>query len=105
MLYHVLFPTLGYIFSRSNLPCLYAAALVLPYFHIEDVFMTGFVAEKCKIPRVGLHGYHPSVINYTEVSPEDTLMHYITPRAKYQIHSVVIFQPFFNNSSTLNMLQ
>ena len=103
MVFHINSVILGYLFSRSNLPCLYAAALLLPYFHIEDVFMTGFVAEKCKIPRVGFNGYHASVINYTEVNPEDTLMHYITPRAKYQIHSVVIYQLFFKNTSTSNM--
>ena len=103
ILFHIIFVILGYIFSKSNLPCLYAAALILPYFHIEDVFMTGFVAEKCKIPRVGVNAYHPSGLHYPEVNPQDTLMHYITPRAKYQIHSVVMFQLFFKNSSTLDM--
>ena len=100
---YIAFVILGYIFSRSNVPCLYAAALLLPYFHIEDVFITGFVAENCKIPRVGVNGFHASAINYTEVNPQDTLMHYITPRAKYQIHSVVIYQLFLKNTNTSNM--
>ena len=93
----------GYIFSRNNFACLYAGALTLPYFHIEDVFMTGFVAEKCNIKRVNIPSFHPAAIDHTQVSPEDILLHYITPEEKYKIHSVVIFQQFFANNSKSNI--
>ena len=73
---------------------MYAAALSLPYFHIEDVFMTGFVAEKCNISRVNIPSHHPEAIDHTQVNPEDTILHYITPEEKYKIHSVVISQQF-----------
>ena len=93
----------GYIFSRNIFPCLYAAALSLPYFHIEDVFMTGFVAEKCNIPRVNIPSLHPGVTDHSQVRPEDTLLHYITPEEKYKIHSVVISQQFSVNNRNSNI--
>ena len=92
----------GYIFERSGLPCIYAAAITLPYYHIEDVFITGFVAEACKIPRVELTGHHPGRINSTQVKPgTDTLMHYITPQEKYNIHKAVITHMFFSESTPI----
>ena len=96
-----IFLILGYIFSRSSFPCLYAAALTLPYFHIEDVFMTGFVAEKCKFRRKNIPSFYPAIIDHTQVSPEDTFLHYITPEEKYRIHSVVMYQHFFANDPNL----
>ena len=58
--------------------------------------MTGFVAEQCNITRVGFDGHHPEIINYHQVRPQDTLMHYLTPKAKYQIHTVVVSQLFLD---------
>ena len=65
--------------------------------------MTGFVAEKCSIPRVDLKGFHPEMLNYTQVSPHDTLMHYIKPREKYKIHLVVITQLFLDKNVQLTV--
>ena len=31
--------------SREAAKCLYSEALKLPFFHLEDVFLTGFAAE------------------------------------------------------------
>ena len=101
ILLFIIFLILGYIFSRRNFPCLYAAALTLPYFHIEDVFMTGFVAEKCKFRRKNIPSFYPAIIDHTQVSPEDTFLHYITPEEKYRIHSVVMYQQFFANDPNL----
>jgi hypothetical protein len=36
----------GYILPWWTLPCLYQQSLVLPYFFIEDVFLTGWVGKK-----------------------------------------------------------
>ncbi len=40
------------------LACLYSACLRLPFFHINDVFVTGFAAEACGVGRVGHEGFH-----------------------------------------------
>ena len=45
-----------YLVKHSAVPCLYAQALKLPLFHIEDVFITGFVAQKCNLTRYASQG-------------------------------------------------
>ena len=60
------------------------------------------MAEECEIPRVELTGHHPGRINSTQVKPgTDTLMHYITPKEKYNIHKAVITHMFFNENTPI----
>ena len=73
---------------------MYAAALTLPYYHIEDVFMTGFVAKACNVQLVGVPGFHPERKDPNQVTAKDILLHYILPDAKYQIHKIVVSQLF-----------
>ena len=37
--------------SRKSAECIYQKALETPYFPIEDVYITGFVAQECGIKR------------------------------------------------------
>ena len=48
---------LGYVLSRSSAECIYKKALDTPYFHLEDVYVTGFVAQLCKIKRIDNPGF------------------------------------------------
>ena len=41
----------GYLLSRSSVSCIYRKALETPYFPMEDVYITGFVAQECGIKR------------------------------------------------------
>ena len=36
-----------YIVSSEAVPCLYEASLRVPYFHINDILITGYVADIC----------------------------------------------------------
>ena len=42
----------GYVAASAALPCLLRECLRMPFFHIDDVFVTGFAAERCGFPRV-----------------------------------------------------
>ena len=48
---------MGYVLSRSSAECIYKKALETPYFHLEDVYVTGFVAQACKIKRLDNPGF------------------------------------------------
>ena len=48
---------MGYVLSRSSAECIYNKALETPYFHLEDVYVTGFVAQVCKIKRIDNPGF------------------------------------------------
>lgn len=48
-----------YLFSATGMSlktaqCIYEKSLEVPFFHISNVFMTGFVAQACHIPRKDL---------------------------------------------------
>ena len=45
----------GYVLSRQSADCIFERAKNVPYFHLEDIFITGFAREACHIqPR-----HHP----------------------------------------------
>ena len=48
---------MGYVLSRTSAECIYKKALETPYFHLEDVYVTGFVAQACKIKRLDNPGF------------------------------------------------
>ena len=43
--------------ARKTSHCLLNAALLIPYFFVEDVYFTGFSAELCSIARTNLWYY------------------------------------------------
>ena len=49
----------GYLTTRKAAECLYKESMKLPYFHLEDVFITGFAAENCGVARWHAHGFNP----------------------------------------------
>jgi len=81
----------GYLVPWWALPCLYRESQVLPYFFIEDVFIGGFVAERCQVTRWYLPGYSPlGPEKPEEVSTDvDLLMHYVDHNLKHNIHRVI----------------
>ena len=73
----------AYIMTRSTAKCLHAAAMRIPYLHMEDVFITGMAAQLCGIPRCHIEGFEPMRI----YSPErqfdfgaDYIFHYLWPQ-------------------------
>jgi len=39
----------GYAMSTGAAECIYREVLKLPYLHLEDVLITGFGAQNCKV--------------------------------------------------------
>ena len=54
----------GYLISRSAAECIYKTAPKVPYFHLEDVYITGFVAQACGINRLDNVGFTPDKKNF-----------------------------------------
>ncbi len=80
----------GYIMPRWTLKCLYEEALRLPYFFIEDVFMAGFVADRCNIRKKHYPGFVPGRKEALEINPaEDILIHYMDHEHKFDVHKIV----------------
>ena len=68
----------GYVISKLSAQCLLQEGLKLPYFHLEDVFVTGFAAEKCNLKRIHNIGFHPyNETRHVVKSSKDILYHYI----------------------------
>ena len=77
----------GYLFPWWSVPCLYAESLKTPFFFLEDVFMGGFVAERCLVPRRNMNGFNPMRKDPQSVNPNwDLLMHYMNHNNKFDIH-------------------
>lgn len=56
----------GYLISNGSVGLMYRTSATVPFIYLEDVFMTGLVAEKAEIRRVRELGFKPS---YTEFEP------------------------------------
>ena len=55
----------------------------MPYFHLEDVFLTGFAAEWCDIPRIDSKTFHPQYPKIEKFDLKTDLhYHYILSRSK-----------------------
>ena len=80
-------------FSRSILPCLYQESFNLPYFFIEDVFIGGFAADRCYLPKQNLTGYSP--IGKPEGDEayfdDDLVIHYVDHMAKFNYHRSITY--------------
>ena len=50
----------GYVITQPAAQCLFNESMNLPFYHLEDVFLTGFAAENCGIPRYHSEGFHAS---------------------------------------------
>ena len=46
-----------YIMTYTGAQCLLRKSMDVLFYHLEDVYMTGFVAEACKIPRINMPGF------------------------------------------------
>ena len=63
-------------------------ALTLPFFHINDVFLTGFCAELCHCPRLDLPGLELGIAGEPEkvkISLETLLVHYLKSSAEMRM--------------------
>ena len=70
--------------------CLYRAALLLPFFHLNDVFLTGFCADLCRVPRIhNWLGVSPEGRPVETVSQLDVFIHYVGEEDKGRIWRIL----------------
>lgn len=81
--FYFLYFFLAYVLTIDTAIALYNESLSIPLFHLEDVYLTGFVAEKLKLKRT----HHPlffyqfnkdkcsarGMISQHQISPSDML--------------------------------
>ena len=62
---------------------LYRKSLELPFFFLNDVFITGFCAESCGIERRHYGtGFSPMSKNVRDISSSDIVIHYMGEKEK-----------------------
>ena len=49
---------MGYVLSRGAAKCIFETALKTPFFPMEDIYITGFVAQECGVNRLDHIGFH-----------------------------------------------
>ena len=57
-------------------------AFQLEYFHVEDMFLTGFCAERCGFPRIKHPGFSSGRMEVHEVNDDQILIHYMDDERK-----------------------
>ena len=86
--YPVILSGSGYVTTRPAARCLFNESMNLPFFHLEDVFLTGFAAENCGIPRYHSDGFHAVPFNFKVPTTRMPISH----KKKYQpIYYFVLF--------------
>ena len=78
--------------TRPAAKCLFENALHLPFFHLEDVFLTGFAAENCVISRFHCDGFHPNAVHFTDLKESDILWHYLGQKSVDHMHRIFTYQ-------------
>lgn len=74
------------------------ASLSLPYFHINDVFLTGFARSLCKMPLVNAQSFFSGKID-ASWDPAQILYHGVKPKAMTEVHEVSLTNPVLINKS------
>jgi len=91
------FYQVSYIFLLSlkvKVPLLsFQESMKIPYFFIEDVFMGGFVADRCMVPKKYMSGYSVGGREMDDIDPDtDLLIHYASHSDRYKIHEKVTYK-------------
>ena len=77
----------GYVMSRSAAACLYMEGLKLPFFHLEDVLVTGFAAEACGIERRHHKGFRHLPVKLHKIKATDIMLHYRSLKGKAELYN------------------
>ena len=68
----------GYVLSRTAAGCIYESTFNIPFFHLEDIYVTGFAAQACQISHVHNRGF--VLAKKGGFNKEtDVLLHYFKP--------------------------
>lgn len=94
--YPVILGGSGYVTTRPAARCLFNASMQLPFFHLEDVFLTGFAAENCAIPRFHSDGFHPNAVHFADLKETDILWHYLSIKSLNHMHRIFMYEELLN---------
>ena len=89
--YPVILAGSGYVTTRPAAKCLFNESMHLPFFHLEDVFLTGFAAENCAIPRFHTNSFHPFGVKFADLKEEDILWHYLNTKSVTHMHRIFMY--------------
>lgn len=79
----------GYLFPAWMATCLYQQALTTPLLYLEDVFLTGIVAQKCGYSVGNQEGFFSHRINpCTRLEQSIFVIHYVTPRKQFLLSEI-----------------
>lgn len=99
--YPVILGGSGYVTTRPAATCLFNASMHLPFYHLEDVFLTGFAAENCAIPRYHSDGFHPNAVNFADLKESDILWHYLSTKSVNHMHRIFMYEDLLNKYEKL----
>ncbi|TRY79589.1 hypothetical protein TCAL_11737 [Tigriopus californicus] len=71
--------------------CIYKEVLKLPFFHLEDVLITGFGAQNCNITLEHSSKIKTGPPEMEDLLPNDVLVHYVKSRSKNVLLKVTHF--------------
>lgn len=72
---------LSYVFTRETVPLVYNALLMEPLIlNLEDLFITGFIAEQLGIPRVRLRDFNSHRLPHKPVCTSVVYFHFYQHR-------------------------
>ena len=91
----------GYVTTRPAAKCLFNEAMRLPFLHLEDVFLTGFAAENCAIPRFNTNGFHPHNVKFGDLNEEDILWHYLNTKSVTHMHRIFMYKNLLQENQHL----
>ena len=66
----------GFLVPYKALKCLATMSMNLPFLHIDDVFITGVVAQECNIERINAVNFSPGRKELKELHKKLLLIHY-----------------------------
>lgn len=88
--------------TRPAATCLFNESMSLPFFHLEDVFLTGFAAENCGVGRYHSDGFHPNAVNFADLKETDILWHYLKTKSVHHMHHVFMYNELLANYHHVN---
>ncbi|XP_059085832.1 uncharacterized protein LOC131882637 [Tigriopus californicus] len=81
----------GYLMNLAAARCIYKEVLKLPFFHLEDVLITGFGAQNCNITLEHSSKIKTGPPEMEDLLPNDVLVHYVKSRSKNVLLKVTHF--------------
>merc|ERR1711962_428302 len=99
--YPVILGGSGYVTTCPAAKCLFSESMKLPFFHLEDVFLTGFAAENCAIPRFHTDGFHPNAVHFADLKEEDILWHYLNTKSVTHMHRIFMYNDLLREHQNL----